>query len=143
MLSEFYNDNEQAEILQPKTISLKISCNPALTNKLNTALRFVTLKMGYVMLEDFNYVENQDQYILLTTNRNKVSVELNITKPGTSSENIIFHTDDCLRDYHKYIMLGVEFVNRPEYSNCGLQVKFIDDHDNHYTLLEERYYNES
>jgi hypothetical protein len=53
---------------------------------------------------------------------------------------IIFHTDDCLRDYHKYTLAGVEFISRPEYTEAGLRVDFLGHEENRYTLLEERIY---
>lgn len=143
MLSEHWNTNEQAEAPKQKTLTLRVSCTNELTGKLNTALRFVVNKIGFTPIDEFTFITGLSQFTLFNTNGNTLVIELQIIEPGLNTENIIFHTQDCLRDYHRYIMSGVEFINRPEYNASGLRVRFIDDEDNCYTLLEERTYTES
>ncbi len=143
MLSEYYNGNEQAEVMRPMTLNLRVSCTNEFTHKLNTALHFVIHKIGFDPLEQFTFINGFNQFTLFNTNGDRLIIDLQIIEPGLNTGNIIFHTDDCLRDYHRYIMSGVEFINRPEYNISGLQVKFMDGEDNCYTLLEERTYIES
>ena len=143
MLSEDYNGNGQAEAKKHRTLNLRISYTNELTGKLNTALHFVINKIGFTPLEEFTFIKGLNHIMLYDTNENRLIIDLQIIEAGPDNGNIIFHTDDCLRDYHKYIVSGVEFINRPEYNTAGLQVRFIDDQDNCYTLLEERTYSES
>ncbi len=143
MLSEEYNENRQAEVKKNKILNLRVSYPLELTNKLNTALHFVINKIEFSPQEEFTFIPGLENSTLFDINGNRLVVDLQILKAPTNTANIIFHTDDCLRDYHKYIMSGVEFINRPEYILAGLQVRFIDDKDNCYTMLEDRTYNES
>jgi len=143
MLIEEYNGNEQAEAKKHRTLSLRVSYTIGLTDKLNTALHFVINKIGFNPLEEFAFIKGLKQITLYDAGGNKLIIDLQILETDATTESIVFHTDDCLRDYHKYIVSGVEFINRPEYKAAGLQVRFIDDQDNCYTLLEERTYTES
>ncbi len=88
-------------------------------------------------------INSFNDLILNDSDGNKLIIDLQILESNDKIKSIIFHTDDCLRDYHKYILSGVEFISRPEYNAAGLQVNFIDDADNCYTLLEERIYTDS
>jgi hypothetical protein len=143
MLSEQYNGNGQVETHTHRTLNLRVSCTNELTHKLNRAVQFVLNKIGFRSLDDFHFSNELKHITRIDINGNRVNVELQIIVAGMHKDYIIFHTDDCLRDYHRYITSGVEFINRPEYTPAGLQVNFIDDADNCYTLLEERNYNES
>ncbi len=141
MLSEYINQNEQAALIKPKTLTLRVSCKSDLIEKLNTALDFVSKKMGFQLPGGLTFSDGTNTHTLINPNGNKLLLDVHIIPNGT--DTIIFYTDDCLRDYHKYLISGVEFLNRPEYTAAGLQVKFMDHQNNYYTLLEERTYNES
>jgi len=143
MLSEDNNTNGQAEAKKNVALILRVSYPKELTHKLNTAIDFVVNKIGFTPLKKFRFVQGSKYIILYDANGDSLDVGLEILEVGANPENIIFHTDDCLKDYHKYLVAGVEFINRPEYNAAGLQVRFIDDESNCYTLLEERTYNES
>ncbi|MES3018867.1 MAG: hypothetical protein V4721_13855 [Bacteroidota bacterium] len=143
MLSEFYQGNEHVEEVKQKTLNLRVSCTNQLAEKLNAALHFVIKKIGFAPLDKITFTNESKQFTLFDADGSKLSIDIQIIGHNSYTENIIFHTNDCLRDYHKYTMLGVEFINRPEYNTSGLQVNFIDDNDNCYTLLEERFYTES
>lgn len=144
MLTGDYNKNEQAEAVKQKVLNLRVSYTDELAGKLDTALQFVVRKIGFRPAQEFSYNSQFGKDLILNDPEgNKLNI--NLQKLGSSNNitSIIFHTDDCLRDYHKYILLGVEFTSRPEYNGSGLQVNFIDDTGNCYTLLEERIYTES
>ncbi len=142
MLGEDFIGNEQAEAKKQRTLTLKVSYTSELADKLNTALHFVINKIGFKPLEEFTFIKGLTQMTLYDADGTTLIMDLQISGASLNTGNIVFHTDDCLRDYHKYIVSGVEFINRPEYTSAGLQVKFIDDQDNCYTLLEERTYTE-
>lgn len=143
MLFEDLNENELAEARQKRVLNLRVSYPDALSNKVNKALHYAIHKMGFKPQSEFAFIKGTNQINLHDASGNTISIHIEVSDPSAASENIIFYTNDCLRDYHKYIVSGVEFVNRPEYNSAGLQVRFIDDEDNCYTLLEERFYNES
>jgi hypothetical protein len=144
MLSGHYNGKSQTEAEKRTNLALKVSYTPNLTDKLNTALQFVINKMGFIQEQKviFNH-EPLSSITLIDPEGKTLTITLDLVEKGTGIENITFHTEDCLRDYHKYLMSGVEFISRPEYHTAGLQVNFIDNENNHYTLLEERIYTES
>ncbi len=143
MLSEDFNGNEQAEAKKNRILTLRVGYTNELTDKLNAALHFVINKIGFRPLEELTFIKGLKQMTLYDAGGNRLVMDLQILGTGVNTENIIFHTDDCLRDYHKYLVSGVEFINRPEYNAAGLQVRFLDDQDNCYTLLEERTYTDS
>lgn len=144
MLSEEYNATDQTEAKKRRFLSLRVSYTNELADKLNTALHFVLRKIGFEPQQKLIF-DNQsgNNLIVSDSEGNRLSIDLQILESNDKIKNIIFHTDDCLRDYHKYILSGVEFISRPEYHAAGLQVNFIDDAENCYTLLEERIYTES
>lgn len=141
MLSHNFNEHEQADVKKQWPLNLRVSYTRELTDKLNKALHFVTEKIGFKPPEEFTFVKGLQNLELQGVNGKTLTIELELLETG-SIESIVFHTDDCLRDYHKYTVSGVEFANRPEYTASGLQVKFIDEEDNSYILLEERNYSE-
>lgn len=146
MLGADYNENDYVEIKKQRTLQLRVSYTPELAGKLNTAIYFVMNKLGFMPEEQVDF--NKDHPIgepitLVSAETNTMTLTLQVSENISNLKNIVFHTDDCLRDYHNYSMSGVEFINRPEYITAGLQVNFIDHEDNCYTLLEERNYTES
>lgn len=142
MIGENFNEHEQAEAKKQQTLNLRVSYTIEFTNQLNKALHFVINKIGFNPLEEFTFIKGLQHIKLNDANGRSLAIHLDIFDKG-AIESIVFYTDDCLRDYHKYILSGVEFLSRPEYTPAGLQVKFIDEEDNCYTLLEERNYSES
>lgn len=142
MIGENFNEHGQAEAKKQQALNLRVSYTIEFTNQLNKALHFVTDKIGFNPVEEFTFIKGLTHIKLYDANGKSLAIHLDLLGEGTI-ESIVFHTDDCLRDYHKYIVSGVEFLSRPEYTAAGLQVKFIDEEDNCYTLLEERNYSES
>lgn len=142
MLSEEINKNEQAESMKPRSIKLQVSYTDELSAKLNKALHYVAHKIGFKPMEEFTFIKGLEEMRLYDSTGNTLIVSLKTHKTGVNSDTIVFYTDDCLRDYHRYIVSGVEFISRPEYTEAGLQVCFIDEEDNRFTLLEERSYTE-
>jgi hypothetical protein len=144
MLSRPYKEDEQADIVKLRVVTLRVSYTDELLNKLDTALHFVIRKMGFATLPPLSYsVLSGNELIQHDPDGNKLTLIFQKLENSAGINTIIFHTDDCLRDYHRYILLGVEFTSRPQYHAAGLQVNFIDDYGNCYTLLEERIYTES
>ncbi len=143
MLFEDFNQNELAEAQKKRVLNLRVSYPTALVIKVNKALHYAVHKMGFDPQAEFTFNAGDKRIDLRDSDENMLSIHIEASESAANTENIIFYTNDCLRDYHRYLVLGVEFVNRPEYNSAGLQVRFIDDQDNVYTLLEERNYNES
>ena len=142
MLSEDINKNEQAEARKPRSLNLRVSYTNELSVKLNKALHFVADKIGFRPIEDFTFIKESVEMRLHDSTGNTLILNLETHETGVNRDTIIFYTDDCLRDYHRYIVSGVKFISPPEYTEAGLQVCFIDEEDNRYTLLEERSYTE-
>ncbi len=143
MLSEEYNGNDQAEAKKRRFLNLRVSYTNELADKLNTALHFVIHKIGFEPQQQVAFSNQSGNDLILNDSEgNRLTIDLQMHESNDKIKSITFHTDDCLRDYHKYILSGVEFTSRPEYNAAGLQVNFIDDADNCYTLLEERIYTE-
>ncbi|MGB4399283.1 MAG: hypothetical protein WBJ10_07935 [Daejeonella sp.] len=143
MLFEDFNQNELVEAQKKRVLNLRVSYPVALDNKVNKVLHYAVHKMGFDPQAEFTFNAGDKRIDLRDSDENMLSIHIEASESAANTENIIFYTNDCLRDYHRYLVLGVEFVNRPEYNSAGLQVRFIDDEDNFYTLLEERNYNES
>ena len=142
MLSEDINKNEQAEARKPRSLNLRVSYTDESSIKLNKALHYVTDKIGFKPIEDFTFIRESEEMRLYDSTGNTLILNLEKHETGVNRDTIIFYTDDCLRDYHRYIVSGVEFISPPEYTEAGLQVCFIDGEDNRYTLLEQRSYTE-
>jgi len=142
MLSEDFNKNAQAEARKPRSLNLRVSYTNELSVKLNKALHFVADKIGFRPIEDFTFIKESVEMRLHDSTGNTLILNLETHETGVNRDTIIFYTDDCLRDYHRYIVSGVKFISPPEYTEAGLQVCFIDEEDNRYTLLEERSYSE-
>ncbi len=141
-MNEDQNEKSRQTISNRGPINLRVSFPARLVSRLSNALDFVLCKLDFTPLHRFNFGEilEGEPARVEDINGNILTLTLNIIKEDTGISNIIFHTDDCLRDYHKYIVSGVEFIKRPEYTSAGLQVEFIGNDNEQYTLLEERVY---
>ena len=142
MLSEDINKNEQDEARKPRSLNLRVSYTDELSVKLNKALCYVADKIGFKHMEEFTFIKGLEYIRLHDSSGNTLIFYLETHETAVNRDTIIFYTNDCLRDYHRYIVSGVEFISHPEYTDAGLQVCFIDEEDNRYTLLEERSYTE-
>ncbi len=129
-------------ITNPKMMTLRLSYIPELVPQIPAAVDYVLSKLTFEPVEIIDFKEriNTGPIVLNDCSGNTLTLILHELNNDQEVKYIIIHTDDCLRDYHKYIIAGVEFINRPEYTNAGLQVDFLDNRDNRYTLLEERIY---
>ena len=58
-------------------------------------------------------------------------------------QEILVHTDDCLRDYYQLNSAGIHFEKRTQYTENGLEVRFSDEYGNQYKLLEKRDYSDT
>lgn len=145
MVSQHQNEKDQSTFPNWKPRTLRLSYAPSLANKITSALDFVLDKLKFQPVERFIFNEAfvNKSVTLKDLNGNSLTLDLQIIDNKPEMKNITFYTDDCLRDYHKYLIAGVEFMNRPEYTHAGLQVDFIGNSDNRYTLLEERIYTET
>lgn len=132
----------QTDITDSKPLTLRLSYIPKLVPQISAAIDYVLSKLDFRPAEIIDFTEriNTGPISLSDHSGNTLTLLLNELDNNQEVKHIIIHTDDCLRDYHKYIIAGVEFINRPEYTNAGLQVDFLDNRDNRYTLLEERIY---
>ncbi|MBC7758034.1 MAG: hypothetical protein H7069_04200 [Phormidesmis sp. FL-bin-119] len=142
MLSEDFNKNAQAEARKLRSLNLRVSYSDESSVKLNKALHYVVDKIGFKPMQDFTFVKESEEMRLYDSTGNTLILNLEKHETGVNRDTIIFYTDDCLRDYHKYIVSGVKFISRPEYTEAGLQVCFRDQENNRYILLEERSYTE-
>lgn len=125
-----------------RPITLKLSYLPDHVSHIADALDFVIEKLQFLPTEKFFLSEApKNEPIQLRDSRgNLLTLIMQEIENKPEFNYIIFHTDDCLRDYHKYTLAGVEFISRPEYTNAGLRVDFLGHKENRYTLLEERIY---
>ena len=139
------DERDQPTVPDRKPITLRLSYIPELADKITEALDFVLSKLKFYPVEKFIFSESfcSSEVTLTDAKGNVLTLIMYLLENDPGIRYIIFHTDDCLRDYHKYILAGVEFVNRPEYTGAGLQVDFLGYADNRYTLLEERTYTDS
>lgn len=133
---------DQSVITNSKMMTLRLSYTPELVPQIPAAIDYVLSKLNFQPVEFIDFTEKVDTgpIILKDCSGNTMTLLLHELNSDQEVKYIIIHTDDCLRDYHRYIIAGVEFINRPEYTNAGLQVDFLDNRDNRFTLLEERIY---
>jgi len=144
MLNTNQYENEEYAIKSNKPMHLRVTYTPRLAGKLSHAINFVIRKLGFSPAGEIS-LSGDPAFNPLTVpgaNNSKLTIILQKLEDNSGISNIIFHTDDCLRDYHKYILAGIEFISRPEYNEAGLQLSFTDNENNCYTLLEERNYTE-
>ncbi|MFA6945203.1 MAG: hypothetical protein WC220_04805 [Pedobacter sp.] len=145
MINPDQNEINQPIIPDRKPIILRLSYLPDLTHQIADALDFVFEKLKFNPTEEFIFREdlNNGPIEFRDIKGNTLILNMQIIENNPEFKYIIFHTDDCLRDYHKYILAGVEFISRPEYTGDGLRVDFLGNADKRYTLLEERTYTDS
>ncbi|HQT22578.1 MAG: hypothetical protein B7X86_06130 [Sphingobacteriales bacterium 17-39-43] len=144
MVSKDQNISNQSLRSERRPITLKLSYLPVHVPHIADALDFVIEKLQFIPTEKFLFSESpkNDPIQLKDSNGNLLTLIMQEIKNKPEFNYIIFHTDDCLRDYHKYTLAGVEFISRPEYTDAGLRVDFLGHKENRYTLLEERIYTE-
>ena len=142
MVSQDQNTRNQSIKPERRPITLRLSYMPDHVHHIADALDFVIEKLQFLPTEKFNLGENSknETIQLKDNNGNILTLIMREIENKPEFNYIIFHTDDCLRDYHKYTLAGVEFISRPEYTDAGLRVDFLGHKENRYTLLEERIY---
>ena len=142
MVSQDQNNRVQPIKPERRPLTLRLSYVPDLFPFVADALDFVIEKLQFFPTEELflldgpknEPIEMKDSY------GNVLTLIMQQIEYNPQFNYIIFHTDDCLRDYHKYTQAGVEFISRPEYTEAGLRVDFMGHKENRYTLLEERSY---
>lgn len=132
----------QPDVNERKPLTIRLSYVPELIPQIPAAIDYILSKLNFLTNEKINIPEqiNTGPICLRDKDGNTLILEINELQNKQEIKYLIIHTTDCIRDYHKYTIAGVEFINRPEYTEAGLQVDFIDNRDNRYTLLEERTY---
>ncbi len=142
MVSQDQNTKNQSISPERRPITLKLSYMPDHVPHLSDALDFVIEKLQFMPTEKFFLSEapKNEPIQLRDSNGNLLTLIMQEIEYKPEFNYIIFHTNDCLRDYHKYTLAGVEFISRPEYTDAGLRVDFLGHKENRYTLLEERIY---
>lgn len=142
MVSQDQNISNQPISPDRRPITLKLSYLPDHVPHIADALDFVIEKLQFLPTEKFFLSEapKNEPIQLRDSKGNLLTLIMQEIENKPEFNYIIFHTDDCLRDYHKYTLAGVEFISRPEYTNSGLRVDFLGHKENRYTLLEERIY---
>lgn len=143
MLNQKQNNRDQPKLKDQEPITIRMSYIPDLADKISDAINFILMSMNFHLIEaiNFNKMISQEPFTLHDMHGKTITLVINELENDPEIKHIIVHTDDCLRDYHKYLITGIEFVNRPEYTSAGLQVDFLG-HNDRYTLLEERTYTE-
>jgi hypothetical protein len=144
MLNPNQNNRDQPKLTDRKPITIRLSYIPDLAKKIPDAINFILMSMSFQMEEAINFdkIYFPEPIILQDIHGKTITLIIKELDNDPEIKHIIVHTDDCLRDYHKYLIAGIEFVNRPEYTPAGLQVDFLGNNDR-YTLLEERTYSEN
>ena len=142
MVSKDQNISNQQVRSERRPITLKVSYLPDHVPHLADALDFVIDKLQFIPTDKLflSKFPINDTIQLRDSNGNLLTLIMKEIENKPEFTCIIFHTDDCLRDYHKYTLAGVEFISRPEYTEAGLRVDFLGHEENRYTLLEERIY---
>lgn len=67
----------------------------------------------------------------------------NFSHDGAATENkpgYIFHSRDCLKDYHRLLSMGFQVISRPDYTEQGLAASFCDSKGVVFSILEKRNY---
>lgn len=136
--------NQFAPAAATKLRTLKLSYAKNEEKNLRYAVRYVLHKLEFqpLYLPEFDLSKQEYHILMNDAEENELMLEVKRSPEKEAFSGIVFYTDNCLRDYHKYILLGVEFISRPEYCEQGLMVKFIAPNDSVYTLLERRIYSE-
>ncbi len=142
MVSNDQNISNQPIRPERRPITLKLSYLSVHVPYIADALDFVIEKLQFIPTEKFLFSGSpkNEPIQLKDSNGNLLTLIMQEIENKPEFNYIIFHTDDCLRDYHKYTLAGVEFISRPEYTDAGLRVDFLGHKETRYTLLEERIY---
>ena len=142
MVSQDQNNSIQPIKPERRPITLRLSYKPDHATHIADALDFVIEKLQFLPTEKFllSDAPKNEPIQLRDSNGNLLTLVMQEIENKPEFNFIIFHTDDCLRDYHKYTLAGVEFISRPEYTDAGLRVDFLGHKEYRYTLLEERIY---
>jgi len=128
-----------------RVITLRLSYFSDLKHQLADAVDFVLEKLKFYPIKKFNPSPDLKEAIIILEGQNNdfLILDIKLVERSVEFKYITFYTNDCLRDYHKYTLAGVEFTGRPEYSKLGLRVDFIGKKEARYSLLEERKYTDS
>lgn len=139
------NNKNKAFMSNRRAISLRLSYSPDLIHELGDAVNFVLEKIDFYPTQKFNPSPDLNEGLieLIGLDGDLLTLNIQLVERNAKFKHITFYTDDCLRDYHKYTLAGVEFVSRPEYTDYGLKVDFIGYAEARYSLLEERIYTDS
>jgi len=142
MVSQDQNTKNQLIRPERRPITLRLCFRSDHVLHIADALDFVLEKLQFQPTEKFILAAapTNETLKLKDSKGNLLTLILEEIENKPEFKYIIFHTDDCLRDYHKYTLAGVEFISRPEYTDAGLRVDFLGNNENRYTLLEERIY---
>jgi hypothetical protein len=142
MVIQDQNTKNQLNSSERRPLTLRLSFAKNQSPDLAEAIDFVLEKLQFLPIEKIVLSDSpSNEAIQLKDNKgNQLTLILREIEEKQEFNYIIFHTDDCLRDYHKYTHAGVEFISRPEYIEAGLRVDFLGYGENRYTLLEERIY---
>lgn len=142
MISQDQKNSIQPINTERRPIILRLSFVKDSIPYLNDALDFVIEKLEFIPTEKVNLSDGpkNEPIELKDSNGNLLTLLMQEIDHKPEFNYITFHTDDCLRDYHKYTQAGVEFISRPKYTEIGLSVDFFGYKENRYTLLEERTY---
>jgi len=142
MVSQDQKNSIQSINPEHKPITLRLSFVKDSVPQLTDALDFVIEKLEFIPIEKVYLRDGpkNEPIELKDSNGNLLTLIMQQIENRPEFKYITFHTDDCLRDYHKYTHAGVEFISRPEYTDIGLRVDFLGHKENRYTLLEERIY---
>jgi len=142
MVSQDHNNRIKPIKPERRPITLRLSYVQDFVPHLADALDFVIEKLHFIPIEKFYLSDGpkNEPIELSDCNGNLLTLIMKQIEYNPEFNYTIFHTDDCLRDYHKYTHAGVEFTSRPEYTDAGLRVDFLGNKENRYTLLEERIY---
>jgi hypothetical protein len=131
----------QLEINGNKPLNLKFGYPEHLMRELSSAINFVLAKLDFTPLKPIvltNLID-EERLVIFTVEEKQINIYLH-QNDNSEFQHIVVYTNDCLRDYHHYILLGVEFTSRPVYCSKGLRVDFYGEGNTLYTLLEERDY---
>lgn len=139
------NNINHSALPDRKEKTLRLSYCPDLKHELADAVDFVLGKLKFYPTEKFSPTPDlKDGLILLKGQNNEyLTLDIKLIEASAELKYITFYTNDCLRDYHKYTLAGVEFLSRPEYSKLGLRVDFLGNKQQTYSLLEQRIYTTS
>jgi len=142
MVIQDQNTKNELNSSERRPLTLRLSFAKNQFPDLADAIDFVLEKLQFLPIEKFFLIDYPaDETLQLKDFKgNQLTLILGEIEEKKDFNYIIFHTDDCLRDYHKYTHAGVEFISRPEYIEAGLRVDFLGTGENRYTLLEERIY---